>query len=70
MSGSARHKVALVIGSGGLRCVSAFGALAVLQREGIEIDMVVACSGGAVAGTRSQPPSHQGWQRTSLRTVR
>jgi NTE family protein len=42
--------VALVIGSGGLRCVSAFGALAVLQREGIKVDMVVACSGGAVVG--------------------
>jgi NTE family protein len=43
-------KIALVIGSGGLRCVSAFGALAVLQREGIAIDMVVACSGGAAVG--------------------
>lgn len=42
-----RPKIALVIGAGGLRCVSAFGALAVLRREGIEIDLVVACSGGA-----------------------
>lgn len=50
MSAAAQHKVALVIGSGGLRCVSAFGALAVLQREGIGIDMVVACSGGAAVG--------------------
>ncbi len=40
----------MVIGSGGLRCVSAFGALAVLQREGISIDLVVACSGGALCG--------------------
>ncbi len=39
--------MALVIGSGGLRCVSAFGALAVLQKNGIGIDMMVACSGGA-----------------------
>jgi NTE family protein len=45
-----RHKIAMVIGSGGLRCVSAFGALAVLQREGITIDLVVACSGGAAVG--------------------
>ena len=44
------HKIALVIGSGGLRCVSAFGAMAALQREGIGIDLVVACSGGAVVG--------------------
>lgn len=50
MSGPRRPRVAMVIGSGGLRCVSAFGALAVLQREGIEIDLVVACSGGALCG--------------------
>ena len=39
-----------MIGAGGLRCVSAFGALAVLRREGIHIDRVVACSGGAAVG--------------------
>ena len=50
MSTTPRPKVALVIGSGGLRCVSAFGALAVLQREGIGVDLVVACSGGAAVG--------------------
>lgn len=50
MTGTGRRKIALVIGSGGLRCVSAFGALAVLQREGIGIDRVVASSGGAVVG--------------------
>jgi NTE family protein len=44
------HRVALVIGAGGLRCVAAFGVVEVLQREGIEIDMVVACSGGAACG--------------------
>jgi NTE family protein len=49
-SPQARPKIAMVIGAGGLRCVSAFGALAVLRREGIEIDMIVACSGGAVVG--------------------
>jgi NTE family protein len=40
----------MVIGSGGLRCVAAFGVMEVLQREGIDIDMVVACSGGALCG--------------------
>jgi NTE family protein len=47
---SSRPKIALVLGAGGLRCVSAFGALTVLQREGIGIDLVVACSGGAAVG--------------------
>ncbi|MBL8328360.1 MAG: patatin-like phospholipase family protein [Rubrivivax sp.] len=45
-----RPKIALVLGAGGLRCVSAFGALMVLQREGIGIDLIVACSGGAAVG--------------------
>jgi NTE family protein len=50
-TGSGRKpKVALVIGSGGLKCMAAFGAIKVLQREDIEIDMIVACSGGALAG--------------------
>jgi len=31
--------------------MAAFGAIKVLQREGIEIDMIVACSGGALSGT-------------------
>lgn len=45
-----RHRLALVIGSGGLKCAAAFGAMKVLQREAIPIDMVVACSGGAFCG--------------------
>lgn len=48
---ASRPKVALVIGSGALKCVAAFGAMRVLRREGIPIDMVVACSGGAFCGT-------------------
>jgi len=47
---ASRPRVALVLGAGGLRCVSAFGALSVLRREGIEIDLIVACSGGAAVG--------------------
>lgn len=50
MNNAPHQKVAMVIGSGGLRCVAAFGALAVLQREGIGVDLVVACSGGALCG--------------------
>ena len=43
----ARPRVALVIGSGALKCAAAFGVTKVLQRERIPVDMVVACSGGA-----------------------
>jgi len=42
-----RPKVALVIGSGALKCAAAFGVVKVLQREGVPIDLVVGCSGGA-----------------------
>lgn len=46
-----RPRVALVIGSGALKCAAAFGVVKVLQREAIPIDMVVACSGGAFCGS-------------------
>ncbi len=42
-----RRKVALVIGAGALKCAAAFGVAKVLHREGVPIDMVVGCSGGA-----------------------
>ncbi len=41
-----RPRTALVIGSGALKCIAAFGAVKVLRQEGIGIDMVVGCSGG------------------------
>lgn len=43
-----RPRVALVVGSGGLKCVSALGLWRVLQRERISIDFFVGCSGGAL----------------------
>jgi len=43
-------KIALVIGSGGLKCAAAIGLVQVLEREKIALDMVVGCSGGAVFG--------------------
>jgi NTE family protein len=43
-----RKRVALVIGSGGVKCAAALGLWRVLQREGIELDMVVGCSGGSL----------------------
>jgi NTE family protein len=43
------HKrVALVIGAGSVKCAAALGLWRVLQREGIELDMVVGASGGSI----------------------
>ena len=41
-------RVALVIGSGGVKCAAALGLWKVLQREGIDLDLVVGCSGGSI----------------------
>lgn len=46
-----KPKAALVIGSGGIRCVAALGLWRVLERAGIEVDLVVGCSGGSVFGS-------------------
>lgn len=43
-----RPRVALVVGSGGVKCAAAVGMWKVLQREGICADMVVGCSGGSI----------------------
>lgn len=43
-----KKKVALVIGAGSVKCAAALGMWKVLAREGIEIDMVVGCSGGSL----------------------
>lgn len=40
--------VAVVLGSGGVKCLAALGLWRVLVREGIKVDLVVGCSGGAV----------------------
>jgi NTE family protein len=42
------RRVAVVIGSGSVKCAAAIGLFKVLQREGIPVDMVVGCSGGAI----------------------
>jgi NTE family protein len=41
-------RVALVIGSGSVKCAAAIGLQNVLRREGIEIGMLVGCSGGSM----------------------
>lgn len=43
-----RKPLALVIGSGSVKCAAAIGLLNVLRREKIALGMVVGCSGGAM----------------------
>lgn len=43
-----RPRVALVVGSGGIKCAAAAGMWKVLQCAGIQPDMVVGCSGGSI----------------------
>jgi len=41
-------RVALVIGSGSVKCAAALGLMKVLERENINVNLVVGCSGGAI----------------------
>lgn len=41
-------RVALVIGSGSVKCAAAIGLQNVMRREGIEFNMLVGCSGGSL----------------------
>jgi NTE family protein len=43
-----QKKVALVIGSGSVKCAAAIGLHKALVQEGIDVGMVVGCSGGAL----------------------
>jgi NTE family protein len=45
---ASNNRVALVIGSGGVKCAAALGLQHALAREGIGLDMVVGCSGGSM----------------------
>lgn len=47
---NAKKRIALVIGSGGIKCAAAIGMWRVLQEEGIQIGSVVGCSGGSMYG--------------------
>ncbi|HLN79863.1 MAG TPA: patatin-like phospholipase family protein, partial [Thermoanaerobaculia bacterium] len=42
------NRVAVVIGSGSVKCAAALGLLKVLDREDIAIDLIVGCSGGSL----------------------
>lgn len=56
---TARHRLALVLGSGGVRSAAAIGVAEVLARAGLRPDLVVGCSSGALFGatiaTQLQP---------------
>ena len=45
-----KKKVALVIGSGAIKCAASIGMFQVLEEEDIEVNLVVGCSGGAIYG--------------------
>jgi NTE family protein len=45
-----RPRLALVLGSGGVRSIAAIGIADVLAREGIRPDLIVGCSSGALFG--------------------
>jgi len=47
-AGERRGRVALVLGSGGVKCTAAVGLWKVLARESIPIDVAVGCSGGSI----------------------
>jgi NTE family protein len=65
---SAKKRIALVIGSGGIKCAAAAGLWRVLQEEGISIDSVVGCSGGSLYGAlianHTDVKVMQEWSRT------
>lgn len=65
---SAKKRISLVIGSGGIKCAAAAGMWRVLQEEGISIDSVVGCSGGSMYGAlianHTDVKVMQEWSRT------
>ncbi len=48
MEQKTKTRVALVIGSGAVKCAAAIGLRRVLEREGITVDFLVGCSGGSL----------------------
>lgn len=50
MPNSFKPKLALVLGSGGVRSIAALGVVDVLWREGIAPELIVGCSAGAMFG--------------------
>jgi NTE family protein len=79
--GSAQRRVAVVVGSGAVKCAAALGMWKVLRREGIAVDTYVGCSGGCLYTAamaldfefeRAERLTHQLWRRevTARRDLR
>src|SRR5918993_4997460 len=65
----ASKRLALVLGSGGVRSVGALGIAGRLAREGIRPDLIVGCSSGALFGAQvalGMPPDEALRMATSL----
>jgi len=48
MAQNMKPRVALVIGSGSVKCAAALGLMKVFEREKIDVDLVIGCSGGSI----------------------
>lgn len=46
-----KKSVAVVLGSGSVKCAAALGMFRVLEREQIDVDLIVGCSGGSLFAT-------------------
>lgn len=62
---SVRPRVALVIGSGGVKCAAAIGLWSVLAEAGVAVDSVVGCSGGSLYGAAIAA----GWDAEKMRSL-
>ena len=60
-----RPRIALVIGSGGVKCAAAIGLWSVLSEAGIAVDSVVGCSGGSLYGAAIAA----GWSSERMRSL-
>ena len=74
-----KPRIALVLGSGGLKCAAALGVQRVLKRENIPIDMLVGCSGGGIYASmlalgydreRAEDITRRGWTKRNLTRYR
>jgi NTE family protein len=65
---NSKKRIALVIGSGGVKCAAAIGLLRVLQAEQIQVDSIVGCSGGSLYGAlianQASGDQMQAWSQT------
>ncbi len=72
-------RIALVLGSGGIKCIASIGLLKVLQREHIVPNIIVGCSGGSLFGavyaTGEHPDNIEAlvlklWQKKEFRDIK